>query len=50
MFDPRKAIEAQPHITVAVGELEHFSGATNGVDRTYLDPRLQVERRCTLMH
>lgn len=51
MFDPWKVVEAHPYIAVELREFETISGATNGVDRIYLDPRLlQVERRCTLTH
>ncbi len=51
MFDPWKVVKDHPHIIVEQREFEHLSGATNGVDRVYLDPLLlQVERRCTLTH
>lgn len=51
MFDPWKVVDAHPSIIVELREFDSWSGATNGTDRIYLDPRLlQVERRCTLTH
>lgn len=51
MFNPWAVIDANPHITVEYREFDLWSGATNGIDTVYLDPRLlEVERRCTLTH